>query len=100
MRQTVTDNSVTLETTHHYSRMVGLTDSRQPFIVTTPPNSNLLYAAPATITCLRAQLSAGTHWLACYVSADPGAVRELPGPLHFDVTTQQLTVNDLTLTLK
>jgi hypothetical protein len=26
--------------------MVSLTDDRQPFTVTTPPNSNLLYAAP------------------------------------------------------
>ncbi|MFH7825324.1 DUF2264 domain-containing protein [Kluyvera chengduensis] len=98
--QTITANGVTLETTHHYSRVVSLTNARQPFTVTTPPNSNLLYAAPATIPCLRTQLSAGTHWLACYVSADPGAVRALPDALHFDVTTQQLTVNDLTLTIK
>lgn len=41
---------------------------------------------------------AGIHWLACYVSADPGAVRPVPD-LTFNDATQHLTVNSKTLTI-
>lgn len=92
-QQTRQANCVTLETTEDYSRIVNLAGDRLALTLTTPPNSNLLYSAPADIPCLSAQISAGTHWLACYVSADPGAVQEIPEPLVFDVPTQQLIIN-------
>lgn len=91
--------TVTVETSSDYSRIVNLGGERQTLTVTTPPNSNLLYSAPAIIPCLSAQMEAGTHWLACYVSADPGSVPAIPERLIFDVPTQQLTVNNNSLTL-
>ncbi|BBQ83108.1 TPA: DUF2264 domain-containing protein [Kluyvera ascorbata] len=93
-------DAVTLETRYDYSRLVNLCGNRRASTVTTPPNSNLLFAAPADIPCLTTQLEAGTGWLACYVSADPGAVRPMPDDLTFDLATSQLTVNGKTLTLK
>lgn len=98
-RLTLTPDAVTVETTRDYSQIVNLTGDRQALLVTTPPNSNLLYAAPADIPCLSTQLCAGTHWLACYVSADPGAPQRLPERLCFTHATQQLTVNGTSLTL-
>lgn len=91
--------AVAIETTGDYSRIVNLTGERQTLTVTTPPNSNLLYAAPAIIPCLSAQISAGTHWLACYVSANAGTVRAMSERLIFDVPAQQLTINDRSLTI-
>lgn len=91
-------DAITVETSDDYSRIVNLHGDRHPRVVTTPPNSNVLYAAPADIPCLSGQLSAGTHWLACYVSADPGAVRPVPD-LTFNDATQHLTVNGKTLTI-
>lgn len=92
-------DAVTVQTADDYSQVVNLYGNRQPLVVTTPPNSNVLYAAPADIPCLSASLSAGTHWLVCYVSADLGTTRPLPEGLEFDPATRQLTVNGNSLTL-
>ena len=98
-RLTSTPDAVTVETTRDFSQIVNLSGARQALLITTPPNSNLLYAAPADIPCLSTQLGAGTHWLACFVNADPGAAQALPETIHFTHSTQQLTVNGTSLTI-
>lgn len=92
-------DAATVQTADDYSQMVNLYGNRQSLVVTTPPNSNVLYAAPADIPCLSASLSPGTHWLACYVSADQGTACPLPEGLNFDPATPQVTVNGNPFTL-
>ncbi|WP_293592774.1 DUF2264 domain-containing protein [Pluralibacter sp.] len=92
-------HSVTLSATSGSCRICCLLAARQPLSVTTPPNSNILYAAPAGIPCLSATLMPGTHWLACSVDATLARTLPPPMPIAFDPRTQTLALNHKTLTI-
>lgn len=95
-----TADGITLNTTSGSSQIADLLADRQPLSVTTPPNSNILYAAPGEIPCLSTTLQPGTHWLGCLVRAvlSP-ALPPSPG-VSFDSVNQVLTLDKKTLQIK
>ena len=93
-------NGLTLSTTSGVCQIEDLLAERQPLVVTTPPNSNILYASPGEIPCLGTTLTPGTHWLACSVNATMSPSLPPPVIMAFDRVNQVLTLNSKTLEIK
>ncbi|ABV13566.1 hypothetical protein CKO_02449 [Citrobacter koseri ATCC BAA-895] len=93
-------NGLTLSTTSGVCQIEDLLAERQPLVVTTPPNSNILYASPGEIPCLGTTLTPGTHWLACSVNATMSPTLPPPVIMAFDRVNQVLTLNSKTLEIK
>lgn len=85
-------HSLILHTDSGCSYMGDLLRHRTSQTVATPPNSNILFAPPALIPCLYGELPAGTHWLACAVSACLEAQIAVPEGIAFDHQQQSLSL--------
>lgn len=94
------ENGVTLYASNGVCQIRDLLGERQPLTVTTPPNSNILYASPAEIPCLRVTLEPGTHWLACSVDATIAQTLPPLAPCTFDRANRLLKVKDTTLAIR
>lgn len=90
-------HGVTLSAASGVSHIDDLLAERQPSIVITPPNSNILYAAPGAIPCLGKMLLPGTHWLACRVNATIFPSISTDAAVAFEREKQILTLNAKTL---
>lgn len=90
-------NGITLSAASGVSHIDDLLAERQPSIVITPPNSNILYAAPGAIPCLGKTLLPGTHWLACRVNATIFPSLSIDAVVAFEREKQILTLNAKTL---
>lgn len=90
-------HGVTLRASSGVCQITDLLAERQPEVVTTPPNSNILYASPGEIPCLRSTLTPGTHWLACAVNATSFSSLSPAAAMAFDRENQVLTLGVKTL---
>lgn len=90
-------HGVTLRAISGVCQITDLLAGRQPEVVTTPPNSNILYASPGEIPCLRSTLTPGTHWLACAINATSLLWLPPPVAMAFDCENQALTLGAKTL---
>lgn len=90
-------NGITLSAVSGVSHIDDLLAEREPSIVITPPNSNILYAAPGAIPCLGKTLLPGTHWLACRVNATIFPSLSIDAVVAFEREKQILTLNAKTL---
>lgn len=99
-RSVATEHGVTLTATSGVCQIQDPLAERQPLTVTTPPNSNILYASPGEIPCLRAPLKPGTHWLACVVNATMAPTLPPAETLSFDRVNQILTIQNHSLDIR
>lgn len=96
----MTQHGLTLSADFGVSQITDLLAERRPLSVTTPPNSNILYASPGEIPCLSRTLVPGNHWLACAVNATMHTSLPPPMVIAFDREKQVLTLNSNTLNIK
>lgn len=94
------ENQLTLTTRTGVCQIVDLLATRQPLTVTTPPNSNILYASPGEIPCLSTTLTPGAHWLACAINATMHSSLPPPVIMAFDCGNQVLMLDSKMLEIK
>ncbi len=87
--QTITGTSldrrlIALHTNSGHSAIADLRASREAFSVTMPPNSHVLFSAPAVIPCLSSLLPVGMHWLVTWVDANPERPMAPYDDIYFD----------------
>ncbi|WP_349306002.1 DUF2264 C-terminal domain-containing protein [Enterobacter asburiae] len=92
-------HSLSLHANGTSSYIGDLLHHRRSQTVVTPPNSNILFSPPALIPCLYRELYAGTHWLACVVSASPEEQITVPATIAFDYLHQLLTLSGKTISI-